>query len=381
MTKFKSIFDSVQRNDLLTFLQDAERRAEINEGGLFSGQIANAQPLSFPIQAPTAAQEGFQFTAPRFEGGSIFEQFPELFDESDFSFLRPQELLGEGDESDLEDNTKTPGDRPGNPDAPGGVFGDVAANVFGQAIAGVAASPLGVMSAFTQGVLDPSRPNFFVEDFFGTTTNRDIFDQLDIDAGIDSLEDGLAGAEGTIGEDEPDEGFGGQTGDFSQAPDEEQGTEAFGEGPGGESGEGADDRVICTELYRQGIIPRKLLAADLRYSRKHISPTTLLGYHFWAKPYVRLMKRSKLATKFIEPFGVLRAKECQWQLCQADKACWRGKVIRLVGEPLCYGIGLSVRICRSLLSARERLGLHPLKPEPRIEYPSRGTPEGLSTSR
>lgn len=102
-------------------------------------------------------------------------------------------------------------------------------------------------------------------------------------------------------------------------------------------------RVICTELRAQARITVTLLSADLEFSRANISPITLRGYHVWAVPFVRLMRRSKLATNIAAPFAIWRAEELAYQMGLRKKPNWKGKMVRWIGEPLCFCIGLFVK--------------------------------------
>jgi len=114
---------------------------------------------------------------------------------------------------------------------------------------------------------------------------------------------------------------------------------------GGDSGSsgGGQVKVICTELFDRGLLDARLYATDLQLSRLHISPTTVRGYHFWAIPYVGLMRRSRLATRLIRPLAVAWAQQVCFDYAP-DRAGYRstllGKFLRQVGEPACWAIGL-----------------------------------------
>lgn len=110
-------------------------------------------------------------------------------------------------------------------------------------------------------------------------------------------------------------------------------------GRGDGSAEAGNTRVICTELVRQGLMDAKLQRVDIAFTLKHLSPVTVGGYHFWAVPYVEWMKRSRLATCLIEPFARWRAEEIAHQMGERAKPHWRGKLVRLIGEPLCWFVG------------------------------------------
>lgn len=101
-------------------------------------------------------------------------------------------------------------------------------------------------------------------------------------------------------------------------------------------------RVICTELAAMGLLSRELLEADLRFTRAHISPITVRGYHAWAVPYVRLMRRSPMAVRLIEPIARWRAEELAYRMGVRPRGSLPGKLVRLALEPLCFVIGLFV---------------------------------------
>lgn len=90
--------------------------------------------------------------------------------------------------------------------------------------------------------------------------------------------------------------------------------------------------VICTELMQQGLLDKALWNSCAWY-RGDINTYTKIGYHYWAIPYVRLMKKSPLATKFIRPFAVGRYIYIsgKWNLL--------GWFTCAVGEPICTLIG------------------------------------------
>lgn len=104
-------------------------------------------------------------------------------------------------------------------------------------------------------------------------------------------------------------------------------------------GEQLFGRVICTELRRQRMMSAELHRADLRFT-EHLSPCTARGYRYWAVPYVRLMRRSRLATRLIRPIALWRAKEIAYRMGLRDRPCYPGKLVRWLLEPACFLIGL-----------------------------------------
>lgn len=101
----------------------------------------------------------------------------------------------------------------------------------------------------------------------------------------------------------------------------------------------ASSRVICTHFFKKGLLDKELWRADLEYTFKNLSAQTVRGYQYWAVPYVKLMRNYNLAEKIMLPFAKSRAEELAYQLGKLDKGNLLGKLVRLVGEPLCYIIG------------------------------------------
>jgi hypothetical protein len=104
----------------------------------------------------------------------------------------------------------------------------------------------------------------------------------------------------------------------------------------------SSSRVVCTHFYSKGEIQKDVWRADLAFTKANLSETTVRGYHFWAVPYVRLMRRSELAEKIMRPIALHRAQELAYQMGVVDKGSWRGKLARLALEPLCFAIGTCV---------------------------------------
>ena len=73
-----------------------------------------------------------------------------------------------------------------------------------------------------------------------------------------------------------------------------------------------------------------------------MTATTIRGYHFWAIPYVRLMKRSKLAEAIMWPIAYHRACEIAYQMGNLDKPDYLGKLFRVLIENVSFVIGIFV---------------------------------------
>lgn len=111
----------------------------------------------------------------------------------------------------------------------------------------------------------------------------------------------------------------------------------------GSAGAGSSNgRVICTHFFRKGEIDRSVWRADIEFTAKHLSPTTVRGYHYWAIPYVRLMRRSKLAEDIMRPLALARARELAYQMGSLESGSLFGKLVRMTLEPVCFLIGVFV---------------------------------------
>ena len=110
-------------------------------------------------------------------------------------------------------------------------------------------------------------------------------------------------------------------------------------------GNGAGDAggtVICTELYHQSFLPLDVFIEDQRYGAwiEKNDPYVMIGYHFLAKPVVRLMQRSPLFTQVLyttlaKPWAV----EMVVKQGGNGFGSVRGKVLFSLGLPICRWIG------------------------------------------
>jgi len=98
-------------------------------------------------------------------------------------------------------------------------------------------------------------------------------------------------------------------------------------------------RVICTHFMRKGLMDPALWRADIAFTRQHLPAAMVRGYHLWAIPYVRLMRRSPWAEKLMLPLALWRAEEIAFRMGLREKGNWKGKLLRWTGEPVCWLIG------------------------------------------
>ena len=98
-------------------------------------------------------------------------------------------------------------------------------------------------------------------------------------------------------------------------------------------------RVICNELMRQGLMTRKHVLLDYKFTRDHLTPTHVKGYHIWALWMVKQMRKGKFV-KFWKHVAGHRANEIAYIYGERDKPDYLGKVYRKILEPICWSTGL-----------------------------------------
>jgi len=97
-------------------------------------------------------------------------------------------------------------------------------------------------------------------------------------------------------------------------------------------------RVICNELMRQGIMTRKQVVLDYKFTQDYLSPQHVAGYHIWAVWMVRQMRKGRLVNFWSHVAGH-RANEIAYIYGERDKPDYLGKVYRKILEPICWSIG------------------------------------------
>ena len=108
---------------------------------------------------------------------------------------------------------------------------------------------------------------------------------------------------------------------------------------GGTIGGMISGRVICNELMRQGLLNRSEVLLDYRFTRDHLTPTHVNGYHVWAVWMVRQMRKGRFVG-FWKHVAGHRANEIAYIYGKRDKPDYLGKVYRKILEPICWSVGL-----------------------------------------
>jgi len=101
--------------------------------------------------------------------------------------------------------------------------------------------------------------------------------------------------------------------------------------------------VLCTELNRQGFLSDEILKGDLEYA-KTLPDEVRAGYRAWAEPLANKMKTSKLITHIVKPFVKAWAYNMAYKMGRHDKPSNLGRIVEMVGVPICYIIGTMKRM-------------------------------------
>ena len=107
---------------------------------------------------------------------------------------------------------------------------------------------------------------------------------------------------------------------------------------GGVLGGALGGRVICNELCRQGIMTRKQVVLDYKFTRDYLTPQHVRGYHVWAVWMVKQMRKGRFV-KFWKHVAGHRANEIAYIYGERDKPDYLGKAYRRILEPTCWVVG------------------------------------------
>lgn len=106
--------------------------------------------------------------------------------------------------------------------------------------------------------------------------------------------------------------------------------------------QGTGGSVICTELNRQNLLSGFLCVQSSLHAEL-MNRCVVRGYRAWAIPYVRLMRKYRLATWLVKYIATCRCEEIAYRYDGPGEGDLIGKITRWIGEPICWVIGLFVR--------------------------------------
>ncbi len=100
------------------------------------------------------------------------------------------------------------------------------------------------------------------------------------------------------------------------------------------------NKVLCTETHRQGYISDEWLEANHEFAEEYIDSTTLLGYHSWAKPLVRILQKDEEIGKIASfPLTIEWTKHIAYLMGYNEEDSEIGKVLVEIGVPFSRELG------------------------------------------
>ncbi|WP_319561733.1 RHS repeat-associated core domain-containing protein [Marispirochaeta sp.] len=111
----------------------------------------------------------------------------------------------------------------------------------------------------------------------------------------------------------------------------------------GDDDNGGDDEgsIICTELYRQGLMSEDIYQADELFGRMVETnfPLVKKGYLIIARPIVSGMRKSHGFSAAVNIFAKPWSLQMAYMVGFADKQNLAGAAIMIIGVPLCFIVG------------------------------------------
>jgi hypothetical protein len=99
-----------------------------------------------------------------------------------------------------------------------------------------------------------------------------------------------------------------------------------------------EGKIICTELHEQGLMSKDVFEADQAFGKLQ-DAQTMAGYHVWARPIVKLMKKSKLFTWVVHKIATPWAEQMAFEMGIVERPNFVGMIMMKAGLPACHFIG------------------------------------------
>ena len=97
--------------------------------------------------------------------------------------------------------------------------------------------------------------------------------------------------------------------------------------------------VLCTELFRQGALPKAWFLADAAYGLTYVAPSTMAVYHAWGIPLAQLLHHSRVASAVAKPFILAWAQHMAYVMGATDTDSPAGHLLTAVGLPIHRALG------------------------------------------
>jgi hypothetical protein len=107
---------------------------------------------------------------------------------------------------------------------------------------------------------------------------------------------------------------------------------------GQEDAAASGGKIICTELYQQGLMDKAIFEADQAFGKLQ-DADVIAGYHAWAETVVGWMKASQTVTRITYVIAMPWAKQMAYEMGVESKPNVIGKIMMTGGLPICRFIG------------------------------------------
>jgi hypothetical protein len=97
--------------------------------------------------------------------------------------------------------------------------------------------------------------------------------------------------------------------------------------PAGDTPRIGGSTVLCTEAYNQGYLSKEFYKADIEYAEKYLDEAVILGYHSWAKPLVRVLRKNSEISGQVIPLSVEWGKHMAFVVGKSEVDSEVGKIL------------------------------------------------------
>lgn len=106
----------------------------------------------------------------------------------------------------------------------------------------------------------------------------------------------------------------------------------------------SESTFICTVLYDMNDMPISIYKYDQRYGQQ-VNKKIYNGYALWGKPIAQKMRNKGLLYKIMKPIALRWAEQMAYDMSEGKvgKKRYAIKVMKFLGEAICYGIGLFIK--------------------------------------
>ena len=101
---------------------------------------------------------------------------------------------------------------------------------------------------------------------------------------------------------------------------------------------------MCVVLYDLNDMPIKIYKYDQRYGQQ-VNKRIYKGYALWGKPIAEKMRNKGLLYKIMKPIALRWAEQMAFDMSEGKvgKKRYAIKVMKFLGEAICYAIGLFIK--------------------------------------